>query len=238
MTWIGFAPAEGDVSVTGTDGFWTPALTFTGTGAQTLTQNSGAVFASGMVTINKPSGTVTLSDALALNNTNQDLNLTSGTLNLNGNNLTVNRNFTVSAGVTLQLQGGETITAGSKSIDPDARFTFTGNGDGNPDTSSRLNLILRVCSTLQNPVFDRLLSDAGRLPLRPHLVLRANVPSVVPLDVPEYRPDDGRLVVGSQPEESLGENASHLIHLFHEPVSCLSRSPHWAMIRLANWLGL
>ncbi len=89
----------------------TAAMKFSGTGTQVL--NIQGTVTAGTWTVAKPSGVLTLSGgALTLNTLGQDLIMTGGTLNLNGNNLTVNDIFTVGTGTTLRLHGSETITGG------------------------------------------------------------------------------------------------------------------------------
>ncbi|MDB4978768.1 MAG: hypothetical protein JWM56_954, partial [Candidatus Peribacteria bacterium] len=100
-------------------------LQFTGTGTQLLT-NIGGIVTTGNWTVAKPSGVLTLSGgALSLNTSGQDLIMTGGTLNLNGNNLTVNRTFTVGTGTTLKLKGTETITGGPDFIHKGAIIYYT-----------------------------------------------------------------------------------------------------------------
>lgn len=89
-------------------------LQFNGTNAQNFTLTGAVALYDGKVTVNKPSGTVTLQSDYTLDNANKDLVLTSGTLALNGNDLTVNgtsSEFTLGGSATLQLNGDETITA-------------------------------------------------------------------------------------------------------------------------------
>jgi hypothetical protein len=85
-------------------------ITMSGSSAQTL-ESEGGTWPSGTFTINKPSGAVTLSGALTLNTAGQDLAITSGTLNLNGNNLTVADQLTIASAGTLRLKGSETVSA-------------------------------------------------------------------------------------------------------------------------------
>ncbi len=80
--------------------------------AATLTSATAAY--DGDVVVDKTVGTtVQLATAFTANATNQDLIITSGTLDLNSFTTVVNgtgSTFTVAANGTLQLQGGETIT--------------------------------------------------------------------------------------------------------------------------------
>lgn len=112
----GTIQVQGDVSVAAAvDADATmSALTFAGTADQSFSIASAAVY-DGDITINKPtSGTVTLQNDLTVNATNQDLRVTAGTLDVNGKALIVNgtgSTMVVSSGGTVQLQGGESITA-------------------------------------------------------------------------------------------------------------------------------
>ncbi len=87
----------------------TGSLTFSGSSDTTFT-NLGGTMPSGTFTVNKDIGKkVSLASALTINSSGQDLILTSGSLGLNGNNLTVNDQFIISANATLQLTGDETL---------------------------------------------------------------------------------------------------------------------------------
>jgi hypothetical protein len=97
-------------------------LKFTGSANQTLTLTSSYNQFDADITINKNTGySVTLNSNFILDHSNQDLTITSGTLDLNGNTLTVSGSggaFTVTSSGTLQLQGGEacstpTLNSGS-----------------------------------------------------------------------------------------------------------------------------
>ncbi len=107
----GYFDMEGTLSISSLywDGGNLP-IKYMGTSAQTLSVPSN--FAND-ITINKTSGTVSLSAALTLGSTNQDLIITSGTLDLAGYNLTVNGSggtFVVQTGGILQLLGTETLS--------------------------------------------------------------------------------------------------------------------------------
>ena len=112
----GTVAAQGDVTIdAGADG-GNMALTFSGGGSQTYTDNGGAK-TSGDVIVNKTVGSVvTLATDMTYNNGGQNITITSGTLDLAGHNLTVNNALTVAAAGTLQLQGAETITDGSLAL--------------------------------------------------------------------------------------------------------------------------
>ncbi|HVW66654.1 MAG TPA: LamG-like jellyroll fold domain-containing protein [Candidatus Peribacteraceae bacterium] len=83
-------------------------LKLTGGSAQTIALRSGTF--SPQVVIAKSANTVTLSGALVMNTTGQNLVLTGGTLDLNGNNLTVNKSLIIGTGTTLRLHGDETLS--------------------------------------------------------------------------------------------------------------------------------
>ncbi|KKW28600.1 MAG: hypothetical protein UY72_C0066G0005, partial [Candidatus Uhrbacteria bacterium GW2011_GWD2_52_7] len=89
-------------------------LQFLGTADQTYSLAAGTTCLNSDVTINKASGKVTLLSDVTMTVNNQDLTITSGTLDLNGYNLNnnplVGGVFTIGASGTLQLQGGETVT--------------------------------------------------------------------------------------------------------------------------------
>ncbi|HLB32207.1 MAG TPA: fibronectin type III domain-containing protein, partial [Patescibacteria group bacterium] len=136
----GTLQAQGDVSLASTFDGGDGILQFTGAATQTLT-DGGGVLPSGTVTVNKTVGTaVNLAAAFTLDTAGQDLTITSGTLNLAGFGLTLTAAadvLTVSAGGTLRLQGGETITASTKTLD--AGSTVEYNGSGGPYTLQTLS---------------------------------------------------------------------------------------------------
>ncbi|HEX4922906.1 MAG TPA: Ig-like domain-containing protein, partial [Bdellovibrionales bacterium] len=106
------------------------ALTLNGGAAQTVTHSGGTIPA-GTFTIDKSAGAATLATALTLSSAGQDLVVQSGTLNLDGFNLTVNDAISVAAGATLMLQGSETVTRGSIAFATSSEAYYTGNGSGN-----------------------------------------------------------------------------------------------------------
>lgn len=87
----------GNISGTGNGG--STNITLNGTGTQNITK-SGGTWPGSTFTINKASGSAVLTAALSLNNTLQNLNIASGTLDMAGYNLTVAGNITNSG--TLQ----------------------------------------------------------------------------------------------------------------------------------------
>ncbi|TPW13257.1 MAG: autotransporter-associated beta strand repeat-containing protein, partial [Halothiobacillaceae bacterium] len=121
----------GHLTSTDTDGIsGTTAITLNGTSAQTITTGTGDL-PDGAFTINKISGTATLAANLTLNSAGQDLTIASGTLDLAGFNLTLTGAgdvLTVNNGGTLQLQGGETITATTKTLNSGSTVIYNGAG--------------------------------------------------------------------------------------------------------------
>ncbi len=111
---------QADLGATGTT-----AVTISGTGAQTWTSSGGAIPGS-VVTVNKASGTLTLGSNVAVNTAGQDLTITAGTIDLAGYNLTVNDILTVAAAGTVQLQGVETITAGTVALNAGSTVLYYG----------------------------------------------------------------------------------------------------------------
>ncbi len=144
--------AKGNVVISSTLG-GTAALTFSGTGSQLL-DRKGTV-TTGTWTIAKPTGTVTLSGALSLNTSGQDLTLTGGTLNLNGYNLAVNDQFTVGTGTTLRLHGNETLTGGPDYLQQNSTVWY--------DESSATKVIRTFTPAYQNLV----ISSTGSAVYRP-----------------------------------------------------------------------
>ena len=106
----GSVAAQGDVTVGSLFDGGTATLTFAGSAAQTYT-DSGGNEPDGDITINKPSGTVTLASAADWNVAGQDITITQGVLNLAGNalNMAAASLFTIEAEGTLALNGTETI---------------------------------------------------------------------------------------------------------------------------------
>ncbi|MBL7689421.1 MAG: hypothetical protein JNJ49_15400, partial [Bdellovibrionaceae bacterium] len=89
----------------------TVAVRFVGTGTQTVTQASGGLPPQGVWTVNKSGGSVLLGSALGLSGANQDLTITSGTVDMAGYNLTVARNISNSG----TLKRGNSPTCGTVS---------------------------------------------------------------------------------------------------------------------------
>jgi hypothetical protein len=124
----GSISAKGNIAIaSGFDGGST-SLILAGTGTQIIDIKNGGTATGGTWKIQKPSGVASLSGALVLNTTNQDLEIGSGTLNLNNNNLILNRTLTVKPTGILQLRGGETVTATTKTLNTDSKVIYTGTG--------------------------------------------------------------------------------------------------------------
>lgn len=109
--------AKGDVVIgAGWDGTEVK-LQFSGTGTQQWTVASNNWNSD--VTIDKASGSVVLQTAAVLDANNQDLTVTTGTLSLNGNSLTVSGGggtFTIGSAGTFEWNGNETTTAPTLSV--------------------------------------------------------------------------------------------------------------------------
>ena len=110
----GTITAAGNVTSTDASVGGTGSITLDGANAQAIDINTGDV-GDGLFTINKtnPTDTVTLSSAMNLSATGQDLTITQGILALGANNLTVNDVLTVGANGDITCTSG-TVTAGSE----------------------------------------------------------------------------------------------------------------------------
>jgi hypothetical protein len=123
------------INGTGTTLTGTSTMTFAGRGSQTIT-SAGRTFTQ-LLSINSPSGSVTLQDALTCNrNTINALELDAGTLNANGYNITLSGatsgfNSDTSNTRTFALGAGTLTIAGSGAAfdcDPSTNLTVTGTG--------------------------------------------------------------------------------------------------------------
>ncbi|MBL7687536.1 MAG: hypothetical protein JNJ49_05835, partial [Bdellovibrionaceae bacterium] len=114
----------------------TASVTLTGTAAQTVTIASTAIAPSGTFTVDKASGTASLTANAAFNVATQDVTVTSGTLNLAGFNLTVNDVLTVGSAGILLCNGGtptyaSAVVTGQLSCGSTLGITWLGTtGDG------------------------------------------------------------------------------------------------------------
>lgn len=102
---------EGNLSVDPGTIKGTTAITFSGTGAQTFNNTGGTNFGS-LFTINKAAGTLTLLANMDLTDAGQNMNVTSGTLELDSFNLnmTAGGTLTVGGGADVLCSGGGSIT--------------------------------------------------------------------------------------------------------------------------------
>lgn len=109
----GTLEARGNVTVASTYDGGTSTLTFAGTANQTFTLTGGEALFDADIIVNKTSGSVNLISGLTLNAANQDLTITSGTFDLDGQTLVVNGTsgtMVVGASGTFRLAGTETVT--------------------------------------------------------------------------------------------------------------------------------
>ena len=95
------------------------AVTFAGGSNATLTMAAAAKLPTGVVTVNKPAATLTLGQATSFTQTNQDLTIAAGTLDMAGYNLSVARNISNSG----TLKRGNSPTCGTVS----QSGSYTGN---------------------------------------------------------------------------------------------------------------
>ncbi len=139
----GTVEAQGAVTVgAGADG-GSALLIFSGTANQTYTQSGNAM--DGLVTVNKASGTVTLASATTWNAASQNLTVTSGTLDAAGFALSTGT-LTVAAAGTVQLQGAETITATTVTLNAGSTIRYYGTA---------------AAYTLKNYAYKNLIIDGG-----------------------------------------------------------------------------
>ncbi|MFA6269913.1 MAG: hypothetical protein WC657_01750 [Candidatus Paceibacterota bacterium] len=116
----------------GYDGGTSP-LIFSGSANQDFNLTGATGVFNGDITINKTAGEVNLLSALVMDAASQDLLIQSGTLDLNGNALTVNGSsgtLIVQNGGTLKLNGDEIITtnAGNPQIQTGGTVDYAGAG--------------------------------------------------------------------------------------------------------------
>lgn len=122
---IGSVTIAGNLTSTDTSVGGSATLTLDGTGAQAITA-AGTDLPDGLITINKASGVATLTSHLTLNGGGQNLTVTQGTFDLAGFNLIIPATLTVEG--TLQLQGGETVTATTKTLSAGSTVIYNGGG--------------------------------------------------------------------------------------------------------------
>lgn len=126
----GTTTAQGDVTVLSTyDGGNSP-LVFSGSATQAFTLTGATGLYDGSITVNKTGGQVNLASALVMDASSQNLTLTSGKFNLNGNNLTVSGTggtFVVQNGGTFALNGGETTKIPTLAASSTVEYNGTGS---------------------------------------------------------------------------------------------------------------
>jgi hypothetical protein len=128
---------QGDVTIASTFDGGTTSLIFSGSATQSFNLTGGTGLFNSDITINKTGGAVNLASALVMDASNQDLVIQEGTLDLSGNNLTVNGSLgtlVVQDGGTLRLQGGETITANASNPQLQSGSTVYYDGTSGPYT--------------------------------------------------------------------------------------------------------
>lgn len=125
----GTVQAQGAVSIASTFDGGSGILQFTGADDQIYTDSGGTVMTGSPVTINKSAGTVTLASNLALTTAGQDVTITEGTLDLAGYDLTLTSAgdvLTVDDGGILKLQGDETVTASTVTLNTGSTVAYDG----------------------------------------------------------------------------------------------------------------
>jgi len=116
-------------------------VTFAGSANQTYTNSAGRPNLSGIWTVIKPAGKVTLASNLTLATT-QALNITSGTLDLGSSfNLTAGP-VTIGAGGILRNLGNGNLTLGGNLVN-NGIFNFNGGGTGCGDANASDPLLIR-----------------------------------------------------------------------------------------------
>lgn len=123
----------GNASIGATAGGGTTALQFTGSNNQTYT-DLGGIKTTGTVTVNKTGGVLSLASAMTYNAAGQAFNLTSGTLDMNGNNLSVTNLTVGSAGVLKNTGATGTLTVGGPVVNNGNVQMRTSAGCGGADT--------------------------------------------------------------------------------------------------------
>ena len=114
---VGTLSASGNVTVASTfdGGTGTATLKFVSDGSQTFDLTGGTDKWDGHVAVDKSGGAVTLASTFTLNSSDSDFTIIEGTLDLDGNNFTVNSDwnnntFIVEDGGTWKMDGDETLS--------------------------------------------------------------------------------------------------------------------------------
>lgn len=103
-------------------------ITFSGSENQIVTVNTGNNIPSGNWTVNKSTGTVSLATDIILDDTGQDLLISSGTLDIAGFSLTLDDQFALGASGTFKLQGGETTVPTLDTVTAGSTVEYSGDG--------------------------------------------------------------------------------------------------------------
>lgn len=115
----------------------TVALEFAGSGDVVINWTGNATSFGGDIYINKPSGKVSLSANTTFAGSGQDLNVTQGTFELAGKNISATT-ITFGPDSNIRLIGTETMSPTPTVTN--ATMTYIGDGDGSPDTYSDIAL--------------------------------------------------------------------------------------------------
>ncbi|MEK7183471.1 MAG: hypothetical protein AAB776_02430 [Patescibacteria group bacterium] len=133
----GTLEARGDVTLSSGCDISTTPLLFSGGAVQLFAESTASQSLDGAVTVNKSGGQVNLTTTLDLNSTTHVLTIQEGTFNLNGQNLIIDNtsgSMVVEDGGNFQLQGAETITITSSTLNSGSTVTYTGNGNAVSNT--------------------------------------------------------------------------------------------------------
>ena len=125
----GSITANGNITTVQTGWGGNVPITLSGSANQTVTLANASEFPTGTLTINKPSGTVTLGSNITLDAAGQDLLISKGTLDLSTFQLTVADNITVSGGGVLKSYTGGDLVVGSGGVTNAGQINL-----GNPQT--------------------------------------------------------------------------------------------------------
>jgi hypothetical protein len=133
----GTMQAFGSVTVGSLYDGGTATLAFTGSNIQTFGVVGSTGLYNGDITVHKTAGKLTLSGALIMDASSQDLTILEGTMDLNGYTLTVSGTsgtFVVQSGATLKLLGSESITTNTNYPSNQTGSTVLYSGTSGPYT--------------------------------------------------------------------------------------------------------